>query len=757
MPPARRLPTSKATTPGAPVDPAIIASQVAKTETNNQPATVTPPAQGLTEAQPTSTTNNISPEHTKAPTKASLPSEEASAGNRRPSNATKGLIPSDSATANVEVNLLDSFRNFANIEKMRVSDHRRQRVSQDKAVKLNDLMKFSQNFKLHTPVPKDLVPILAKDKSKQEAIMERAQRNAQLQSAASAKSASAASEQTPLKAVPEGPREGLQSATKPGDRQDLTYSHQAYTSQGPQTALPSRDRQQQMQNLPLTSPKSGQGLLSHRLQDSHKQHKTGAPVSVPNPLPIQSVSRPSTRAPTNVAPIMTSQTPSSVRTPTSAVSSKFNIKAAEFKPNPAASSFKPTGAPSAISSPISTPSARPTSRAPTPTAFFGTRKPLPAAERPSILDHFNPIKRLKENAQKEGRAKDYSSNNGIKYAFTTTPVWTEIRDENDQRSYKDMFEEPTPASGKVSPQPAHQINHSVPHQHQLPHHLQQSSHGASHLQTPPNQAPFPIQPQMQQYPSGQHNYDDQRMHLSASNQPMFPSPRMQSNPMAYPSPMPQSAQLAFSQPMPPYMVGLNGQQAAHFRPFAGGPQVLPGQGPQVAAPMMLSQSSQGGFVGPPHGMAVNFNPQMPLYPPGQAPSYGGQSQPPSGYPSPGRGAPTMVHQGSHQGQQHMYMNASQYPQPIYAQQQPPHSKLKTSDQSLNLNFNFTTVTPMQAYGSPRPHYAPSPQPQFHYPPQPHRVPSNNYGQPPQAPHQHHHQHMHHGPPTHSVDNSEDMK
>lgn len=660
------------------MDPAIITAQVSRPETQNQAAPITPPSQDRADTPSLDTTPSAPAEQPNVATKPPVPREDASGANRRPSNAAKGPIPSDSATANVEANLLDSFRNFANYEKMRVSDHRRQRVSQDKAVKLNDLMKFSQNFKLHTPVPKDLVPILAKDKSKQEEIMERAQRNAQQLANASTKPITGTLEQMPFKAVPEGPRGNPQTTTKFNDRQDYPYSQQpGYSSQSPQAVLPIRDRQQQMQNLTLTSPKAGQGLLSHRLQDSHRHHKAGMPVSVPNPLPIQSGSRASARPAAHVTPMATSQTPNSVRTPTSAVSSKFNIKAAEFKPNPAANSFKPPGAPSAISSPISTPSARPTSRAPTPTAFFGNRKPLAAAERPSILDNFNPIKRLKEIAQKEGGVKDYSSNNGIKNAFTTTPVWSDYKDENDQRSYKDMFEGPTPASGKVSPQPVHQINHNVPHQHQLPHHLQQGPHGTPHLQTPPHQAPFPIQPQIPQYPSAQHphHYDEQRMHLSASNQPMFPSPRTQNNSLAYPSPMQQPAQLAFGQPMPQYAMSLNGPQAAHLRQYPGGPQVMSAQ-PHLTAPVMVQQSSQGGFVIPPHGM-VPFNPQVPFYAPGQALPYGGQSQPPSGYPSPGRGAPMMMHQGSHQGQQHMYMNPGQYGQPVYAQQQPPHSKFTT--------------------------------------------------------------------------------
>ena len=672
MAPARRLPTSKATVPGAPVDPAIITSQVARSGSNQQGAASMGSNQGRSDNDSASGTTTAPAEQPKSAGKAVMPVEQATPSSRRPSNSTKGPIPSDSATANVEANLLDSFRNFANLEKMKVSDHRRQRVSQDKAVKLNDLMKFSQNFKLHTPVPKDLVPILAKDKSKQEAIIQKAQQNAQKPSATVSKPPPTDAEQKPVKAVPEGPRDSSQHVAKPGDRRDYPLAHHGYPSQSSQASLPIRDGQPQLHNTPLTPPKTGTGLLSHRLADSHRQHKAGMQISVPHPLPINQGSRSSTRSTANIAPISTSQTPSSVRTPTSAVSSKFNIKAAEFKPNPAANSFKPVGDPSTISSPISTPGARPASRAPTPTAFFGDRKPLPVTERPSILQNFNLIKRLKEKAQEEGKAKDYSANGGIKYAYTTTPVWTEIRDENDQRSYKDMFDGPTPASGKVSPQPVHQVSHTVPHQHQLPQHLQQPSQGTPHLHAPPHQAPFSVQPQAQHYQHGQHPYEDHRAHLTASNPSVYPSPRMQNNAMAYPSPMQQPAQLAFGQPMPQYVMAPSGPQPAHFRQFPGAPQMVPAQGPQLAAPMMVQQSSQGGFVGPPHSMTVPFNPQLPIYPPGQGPSYG-QSQPPSGYPSPGRGAPMMTHQGSHQGQQPMYMTPSQYGQPVYAQQQPPHS------------------------------------------------------------------------------------
>ena len=664
MAPGRRFPTPKATVAGASMDPAIITSQIARKDNNAVAEPDTSPAQDVTDV-PLANTKSTSPN--KRSTEPSNIGEDISANNHHLSSSSKGPIPSDSATANVEANLLDSFRTFALHEKARVSDHRRQRVSQDKAIKLNDLMKFSKNFSLKTPVPKDLVPILAKDKSKQEEIMEKAQRNADQY-----KSTSANIDQKPLKPIPEGPRENKQPSPNVNERQELTHGRQGYQSQTQQTTTPIRERHIAPQHAPLASDKPAQGYLGHRLQESHGQHKAGMRVAVPPPIPIHSNSRPSTRP--GVVPASTSQTPSSVRTPTSAVSSKFNIKAAEFKPNPAASAFRPNGGPSTISSPVSTPSARPASRAQTPTAFFGDRKPLPATQRPSIKDNFNPLNRLKENAVNEGKAKDYSSNGGIKYAYTTTPAWKVAQDENVMKSYTSMFEEATLGSGKISPQPANQLNSTLPHQHQLPPHLQQGHTANIHLQAP-HPPPFPVQSQLHHYPSGQQHYDEHRMHLSASNVSSYhPSPRMQNNNMAFPSPMQQPAQLAFGQPAHQYVMSSAGPQPAPLRQYSGGPQMIPAQGSQLAAPMMVQQSSQNGFVTQPHGVALPFNPQIPVYPAGQNP-YNGQSQPPSGYPSPGRGAPMMMmHQGSHQGQQPVYMNPNQYGQPVFAQQQPQHSK-----------------------------------------------------------------------------------
>lgn len=676
MAPARRLPTGRPTVPGAPVDPAIISSQIARPESSSRDRSIAVADQVKPEVQRSNGTEDVP---TDAPKDAVKDRKENGPSNLRSFGPNKVPIPSVSATANVETEVLDSFRQFANFEKMRVSDHRRQRVSQDKAIKLNDLMKFSKNFKLNTPVPKDLVPILAKEKSKQEEIMEKAQRNALTLSSSGTppKLIATSGDQKPLRSLAETKYDsikataGAATTSNASEHQDQVPSRQIYPPQGPQGAISPRERHQQANNMPITSPKTGRGL-GHRLEDGHRMYKGGMTVNVPAPLPIQTAPKSATRPQVNPAQVSSSQTSSNVRTPTSAASSKFNVKASEFRPNPAASTFKPTGDLSATSSPRSTPNVRPNSRVPSPTVFFGTKKPLPPNERPSILENFNPLKRLKEKAQDEGKSKDCASNRGIAHAYATPPTWTMFKDGEEFKSYKDMFENVSPVLNKASPQQTSPVNPPLPHQHQLPLHLQHGSYGAPQLQ-PPQQAPYPAQHPNHHYPNGPHHYDDHRMHLSTSSSSVYPSPRLQNTNMAYPSPMAQPAQL-YGQPVPQYVMGPNGPQPAHFRPYPAGPQIIPGQTPQLAAPMMVQQSSQGSFVAP-HGMNVPFNPQMPMYPPGQPPAYGGQPQAPNGYPSPGRGAPMMMHQGSHQGQQPpMYPNPGQYGPPVYAQQPPPHSK-----------------------------------------------------------------------------------
>jgi hypothetical protein len=62
---------------------------------------------------------------------------------------------------------LRQFRVFADAEKAkRLIERRRAQASRDRTAKLNELREFAKTFKLKTPIPADLIGILAKDPAK---------------------------------------------------------------------------------------------------------------------------------------------------------------------------------------------------------------------------------------------------------------------------------------------------------------------------------------------------------------------------------------------------------------------------------------------------------------------------------------------------------------------------------------------------------------------------------------------------------------
>ena len=657
MPPARRPPTGNPTVTGAPVDPAIISSQIARPNGSSQE--MTSASQKLTEKATTTRSEEVTAvDTTRESTKALPPPPNAAvASGGRPNEPAKA--PTPSATANVETVVRDAFKTFANLEKTKLIEDRRKRVSQDKAIKLNDLKKFSTNFKLHTPVPKDLVPILAKDTAKQHEIVEKAQREAE-QKVVSPPKAPTSSGDPSAASKYDGTRAPPNTAV--AERHDYTHPRQGFPPRGPQAGLISRDKQQQFSNMFAPASQTGQGMLGHRLAD---RHKSGMPVPIPTPLPIHSAQKPPSRPSVNAGPPPSSQASSTVRTPTSAVSTQFNVKAPDFKPNPAASAFKPTGEQSAPSSPRSTPNARPLSRKPTASDFFGNKKPLPPGERPSILDNFNPLKRLREKAQNENQVKNYASNGGILFAHATPVTWTQVDDPDRFKHYKDMFEEPPPASRAATPQHPATSPANVAHLHQLPPQLQPNLQAVPQVQAPQHPQ-YQGQPQPHHYPSANH-YEEHRMHASPSAPSPYSTPRVQAPYLAYPQAVGQPMPYPSGQPMPPYTMGPGVQQPQHFRPYHGGAPFPHSPGQQFTAPMMVQNSSQGSYMGP-HPVP---GPQVHMYPPGHVPHYAAQSQPPSGFPSPGRATP-MMPQGPYPGQYpQMYMTGQHYG-PVYVPQ-PPQS------------------------------------------------------------------------------------
>ncbi|PGH12339.1 hypothetical protein AJ80_06749 [Polytolypa hystricis UAMH7299] len=738
-PPARRAPTGHPTVPGALVDSAIISAKAAKPEslqkqsvpkTNIIPPSKTPeaPQEAATEAAKV-----VARTKPAADAEAKITSAKAPIPTTTPPKRAGG----ETASANVETEVLDHFRQFANNEKMKLQERRRNQASHDRTIKINELMKFSQNFKLGTPVPKDLVPILAKDPSKQTEIVERAKRQHEEKMANLAVkkvgSTVAPTSTTEQKQPPRAAPPPSTAPAAPSERQQFPRGRQGYPPMGPHSAQPVRPMHHQG-----PPPRSGPGYLGQRLADMQQQRKS-AMGPVPTPLSIQDRMPPT-------GPMADQSTVSSphkqVQTPTSAVSTKFNVRALEFKPNPAASTFTP-GVSAASSSPASNPRTRSISRTASPSVFFGNRKLPSASERPSIKDHFNPVKRMKKEATEQS-SKDYAFNGGIPQAYRTQPTW-EVPPANEEKTYLDMFKLPI-AAPSVLPQSRSASNPPMQHQHQLPFH-QHNNHAMPPTSGPPHM--HHLHPHQHHPPGPPHYEDHHRMQMSASSSQAYPSPRLQQSHIAYQSPMAHHAQLAFGQPGPQFYVPGQGPQP-HMRQYPGGPQfVAPQNG--VSAPMMVQQPSSGPYMGMPQGVAAPYNPQMHMYSPSPAHAYPQHGQPPpqthSGYPSPGRGAPMMMHQGSQQGQAPqpvMYMNPAQHGQPVYPSQQSGH---------------MPPVRP--GYGQhQQPHFSSSPRQAHHYPHHQHRPQSNNYNQMPHMPPPHMQGQappQNAGPGAHPVDVGDEVK
>jgi hypothetical protein len=669
-PPARRAPTASSTIPGVPIDPAIISSSIARPESKST-ATDTVASAEQTKVEAKAETSNSVAKQSEPPKDAASKDDKQVAGAPKQAadlphkpitsikNVTAAIPPRKAgrphdATTTVEHDLLDSFKAFSAAEKLRISDRQRAFARENKAVKLNDLKKFALNFKLSTPVPSDLVPILAKDETKQQAIVEKALKQAQETKTTPPKTSSTVSD----------PKVTARAATKPESTSASPSANvDRQQNQRPRPGQPAyasgslRERSQQNPNQ--IPPRGQQGMLSTRLQFNHQQHKQQGAMpynNVPQPIPAQDM---------RIPPTGPSQSSSGVQTPSSTVSTRFNVRAHEFKPNPAANTFQPGGNPSASSSPRPNSAAKQEARRPpTVTSFFNSQRPSfkPLDEN----DTFNAITRM----EKEAQANEKAHHTDIPPPYRTPPTW-DFPAANTEKGHVQLFEnapQPTPLAA-----PHHVMaNGPIPHQHQLPPHLQ----GPQGMPQGPTPQHTPRGPPIQAHLGpNQHHYEAQQMQFSHSTSSVQPSPR----------------------PMPPYMYGAQPQQMPGFpqqvqvpqygmspnvqhvalRNAPGG-QFMSPQGPAMGGQMMTNQPSNGPF------MQMPGNPQMQMYSPAPGPAY--PQYPghmpgagPNGFPSPRPGALMMSHQGSQQGHHQqppmMYMQPGA-PGPQMYQMQPGSSKFK---------------------------------------------------------------------------------
>lgn len=712
-PPARRAPTSQPTVAGAPVDPAIISAQMARPDSAKS---INPRSQLAKQVENTHTAATIRlPKREPSPGVNPEPIDRSEKKVLKPSTsllaAVQGQetkeaplagssIPSqrkapENATEDVENKVLNQFKVFAASEKLRVQKSQRTR---DRQAKLRELQEFSDKFKLRTLVPPDLVGILAKDPVKQEQIVERAKKEHEelpATAASTSQSVAGAEAKVPSRNPPVGKFDPSMIPGPIPERQTFNRSRQGYP------AAPVRnERQGPLQANPVL--RGGPGFGVHRSAGLPAERRPIPPQRIPTPIPIHE-GRVPPQGPLADQSGPSSPQRSSVHTPTSAVSTKFNVKASEFKPNIAVPAFTPAGTSVTPSSPRPIEPLRSLSRAASPSSFFGAKKPKPAAERPAFADYFNPFPRMKRELeeQKEQTKKDYANNGGIPPAYSTPPRW-DVAERNQDRNYKDVFDKLMAPSASPAPSARSASNQPIPYQLQVPYHVQNGSHHIPQVHTPHHAVQHsPSQHQHSQYEDGH-----SRMHVGGSPQ-VFPSPRLGSGQMVYMSPMSHPNPMQYGQTAGNYIPGPGGPSPMQMRHT---PQFMHGQNPPMGAPMMAHQPSNGPYM----GVSPQPYQHMPMYSPNPAQAYPqhAASQPHSGYPSPSRAAPMMMHQGSQQGHhagQHLYGMAGQAGPQIgyvqYGQQQPMRG----------------------GYAGQHTTYGTSPGQAYHYPPQPQRTTSGGYG------------------------------
>lgn len=676
-PPARRPPTGQSTVSGAPVDPAIISSQLARPEKPAAEKSKTPtPAQKAAKPElatpPTTNESSFTATPEAKDTKPTAITASSSASRTASPQVKAQGTPN--ATATVERDVAHAFKNFASQQRTSINQARVAKARNEKEVKLNDLKKFADSFKLNTPVPSDLVSIIAKDPAKQKEIQEKAKRNAEEAKANPSEAAKPITPAADVKTAAQRPApatHGTSPSTIPSRQNPARNSGFAHQGQYNSQSFRADRSSQAQQQIPVQQNRAP-GNLGARLRNL-EQNKHQMPM---NPMPMHEARLPPTGPANNVDPNF-SRRSSGV---TSAQGGRLNPNSSEFRPSPHAATFSPNGNPSTGSSPRSALNAV----APPPIQrSLLRRKPISASERPSIKNKFNALDHIR--TIKPGPEKNWKATGGLKPAYDTPPTWRQLADDEKPEStmhltYTKLFEmAPFPTQTMSPPNPSHAIP-QVPHQHQLPFHLQQGVHNMVPRQSP-------RQPTMNLH-GNQHGHgpnpafngaDDHRMMPSHSAQ-SFASPRMQNNvPMGYPSPMNQPAQLSYNPQMVPYPGG----PPMQFRSLSQSQPFMPQQGHMP--PQMIMQNPGPAFMA---AQGMTPGPQI-MYPQGgQAPFMpAGNGHPPAmpvnGYPSPGRGAPMMMSNGSQQGhQQPMYgMNPGMSPgpqyAPIYTQQPPGQSKHST--------------------------------------------------------------------------------
>lgn len=423
-PPALRPPTNTKNNKGVPYDPAIISSSLATSDGSLTPRAVPLPSNGVTSTGPspggTSTpisdlfkasqgVTTASPSKTpqtkssQQPKTTSSPSSAAITTTPKPippsvalpasARAVKLNVDKDSKdisklkgsgkvptnTEGIQKGLAGDFKEFVSTEMEKVQQKKQYLHFKEKSDRIHDFKKFSQGYKINTPVPIDLVPILGKKRD-----------------------VSVTYSKSPTASKPTGSVPTSASSSKP--------------------ATPSSTQTTIQPALPVHITKSPTKPVPELSSKIAEAHSSGLPPKVPSPLSKQNKPVLSSPIPKSVQP-SSSPLPTTASSPATSTGEKkltLNFKAPEFRPNPAAHSFTPSfAAPgSASSSSHASPAMSHSQPAHTPrqsrpgNLFFGNK----TLHSKTITGKFNPFLQ----AQEDHKGSDAFF---IERSFVTPPTW----------------------------------------------------------------------------------------------------------------------------------------------------------------------------------------------------------------------------------------------------------------------------------------------------------------------------------------------
>lgn len=548
VPPSRRPITNQPSVSGAPYDPAIISSQLAKPTAPPAPQTAAAAEEAPEPAKAVGSPPK--PDEQKTPAADTSSSKGLAAAGSASQAPKKSPIPTEDRLRDTA----DAFKQFANNEKLRLRqavEQKRTNARHEKNVRINDLKKFAENFKLKSRVPDDLVPILAKDHEKQLEIKRKAE--------TAARGEEHRSKEREKDEVPTTP--ALSTASQPTNTA-------AADQRAPLSQQPARQRAPSNRNNLVPQPIPPMTSRQPPLFNNRPQRQNGPLQPLPTDL----------RIPTGPA-LHRDAGPIS---PTSATRLNVNAKAFEFRPG--AINFTPSGdSPSPQRSAAGLPTHAPQA------SFFDEREKnaLGSKQGPVVEGEMNVIAHLQESELTDEQKKQLRNAGGVPQPYRTIPTWT-VPDERLNTTFHDLF--PKPQLPSQGPSPMHTPNPAggqMPHSHQLPPHLHApnvasaSQHNRFFQPHQQHGMPHPhtqgFDPRMQ-FPGGPGN--------SVHSSPRFPQAQMAAF-NGHVGQMPQMPMPQFAgQPMQGYGMSPNMSYRQLHMPPGGGPaMMLPGQphGPSTSS------------------------------------------------------------------------------------------------------------------------------------------------------------------------------